>query len=160
MHISRFAAATSAVVFFGAQAAVQEAQAPDAPDDAIAALCAEIIKDKSELMEPCTMAQREAQAFVMSWFGANGLLDSDGNVDSLQLLEAQSDPLSGLNNSAASAAVLCIDATSDWIGMSECVATLDQNAQFGGGQGGFDPLLGGPTDGLPDDPLAPFPGVN
>ena len=159
-HVSRFVVATSAVVFLGAQTAAPEEQTRNSPDDAIAALCAEIIKDKPELLEPCTMAQREAHAFVMSWFAANGLLDPDGNIDSLALLEAQADPLAGLSNSPASTAVLCIDATSDWIGMSECIATLDQGSLLGGGQGGFDPLLGGPMGGFPEDPLPPFPGVN
>jgi hypothetical protein len=154
MHISRLVVAASAAVFLTAQNSAPEAEQAS-PEEAIARLCADIVKEKTDMIVPCTAAQTEAREFVMSWLGGNGLLDSDGNVDSLQLLEAQSDSFGGLNSSAASTAAICIEATSEWIGMNECINALDQSALLGGGPDPLDPM-----GGLPGDPFAPFPGTN
>ncbi|MEY4880509.1 MAG: hypothetical protein RJB62_1978 [Pseudomonadota bacterium] len=108
------------------------------------AMCTGLTEDRPDLMGECVSAEREAHGFVMSWFGYNGLLTPEGEVDSLQLLESQTDPMRGFYETPASTASLCIDATNEWVGLSECIITMDQNAQMMG----MNPGMMGPDMGL------------
>ena len=114
-------------------------------------ICRLMLGERTDLMDPCIARQQEAHDYVMSWFAFNGLLTPEGGVDGLQLLEAQNDPALALFDTPAGTAAYCIESTSDWIALSECIAALDQ----GGLNSGF---------GLGPDPfgpgLTPYPGVS
>jgi hypothetical protein len=116
-------------------------------------LCEYIIQDRTEFMEECVAAEAESHYFVMDWFNQNGLLTPDGDIDSLQLLEAQTDPMRALYETPASTAAFCIETTGDWIGMSECIAITDQDQLFMGN----DPGMMGPDMG---SDMHPQQGVN
>jgi hypothetical protein len=116
-------------------------------------LCTSIIGDRTEFMEDCIASETEAYFHVMSWFDQNALLTPEGDIDSLQLIEAQTDPMSALFQTPASTASFCIETTGDWIGMSECILISDQSSVYGG----TDPSLVGPDTGLD---LWPEPGMN
>ena len=138
---------------------VLSAQAPPGPryED----LCAAILQERTEFMEECVAAQYESHYFVMDWFAQNGLLTPEGEIDSLQLLEAQMDPMRAMYETPASAAAFCIETTGDWISMSECIALTDQDSLLmGSGPGMMGPDLG--LDLGPDlDPgISPQPGIN
>ena len=100
-------------------------------------LCEFILKERTEFMEECVAAEGEAHYFVMDWFSLNGLLTPDGEIDSLQLLDAQMDPMRAMYETPASTAAFCIEITGDWIGMSECIALTDQDSLFTGGNPGL-----------------------
>ena len=112
-------------------------------------LCEYIIQDRTEFMEECVAAEAEAHFFVMDWFQQKGLLTPEGDIDSLQLLEAQTDPMRALYETPASTAAFCIETTGDWIGMSECIVLTDQDQLFLGS----DPGMMGPD-------MYPQQGVN
>ncbi len=116
-------------------------------------LCEFMLKERTEFIQECVAAEAEAHYFVMDWFSLNGLLTPDGEIDSLQLLEAQMDPMRAMYETPASTAAFCIEITGDWIGMSECIALTDQDSLFTGGN----PGLMGPDMG-PD--MFPQQGVN
>jgi hypothetical protein len=111
------------------------AQSPAGPSEE--KLCASILQERTEFMEECVAAEREARYFVMEWFSLNGLLTPDGEIDSLHLLEAQMDPMRAIYESPASTAAFCIETTGDWIGMSECIALTDQDSLFMGNDPGM-----------------------
>jgi hypothetical protein len=101
-------------------------------------------------MAECVAAQEDAHYYVMSWLAQNGLLTEEGQVDGMQLLEAQTDPFRAMYETPASAAAFCFETTRDWIGMSQCVdLTAQQNLMMGN-----DPSLFGP------DMYYPQPGMN
>jgi hypothetical protein len=106
-------------------------------------LCTSIIGDQTEYMEECVNSETEAYFYVMSWFDQNGLLTPEGDIDSLQLIQAQTDPMRALYETPASTAAFCVETTADWIGMSECILITDQSSLYGG----TDPSLGGPDMG-------------
>ena len=134
---------------------ILSAQAPAGPG--YEELCAAILQERTEFMEECVAAQAESHYFVMDWFAQNGLLTPDGEIDSLQLLQAQTDPMRALYETPASAAAFCIETSGDWIGMSECIALTDQNSLFMGN----DPLMMGPELGPEFGPgVLPQSGVN
>lgn len=134
---------------------VLSAQAPAGPG--YEELCAAILQERTEFMEECVAAQEESHYFVLDWFAQNGLLTPDGNIDSLQLLEAQTNPLRALYESPASTAAFCIETSGDWIGMSECIALTDQDSLFMGS----DPFMMGPDMGPEYAPGAvPQSGMN
>jgi hypothetical protein len=112
-------------------------------------LCASIVGERTEFTEECIASETEAHFFVMSWFDQNGLLTPEGQIDSLQLMEAQTDPMRGLYETPASTAAFCIETTGDWIGMSDCILISDQSGPFMGS----DPSLMGPE-------YWPEPGMN
>jgi len=95
-------------------------------------LCQSILEDRTEFMEECVASENEAHYFVMTWFDQNGLLTPEGEIDSFQLMEAQTDPLRALYETPASTAVFCIETTVDWIGMSECIQLTDNSDMFMG----------------------------
>ena len=131
------------------------AQAPSGPgyED----LCAAMLQERTEFMEECVAAQAESHYFVMDWFAQNGLLTPEGEIDSLQLLEAQTDPLRALYETPASTAAFCIETSGDWIGMSECIALTGQDSLFMGG----DPFMTDPGMGPESGPgVLPQSGVN
>jgi hypothetical protein len=111
------------------------AQAPVGPSDE--ELCVSILQDRTEFMEECLAAEGEAHYFVMEWFSYNGLLTPEGEIDSLQLLEAQMDPMRAMVETPASTAAFCIETTRDWIGMAECIAFADQDSLFMGNDPGM-----------------------
>ena len=102
-------------------------------------LCQSIIGERTEFMEECIASEREAHFFVMSWFDQNGLLTPEGEIDSLQLMQAQTDPMRALYETPASSAAFCIETTVDWIGMSDCITLTDS-----GNMMGTDPMMMGP----------------
>ena len=103
-------------------------------------LCQSIVQDRTEFMEECIASEREAHFFVMSWFDQNGLLTPEGEIDSLQLMQAQTDPMRALYETPASTAAFCIETTADWIGMSDCIVLTDRGNTFMGS----DPTMMGP----------------
>ncbi|MEE8439984.1 MAG: hypothetical protein V3S07_10370 [Micropepsaceae bacterium] len=100
-------------------------------------LCEFMLKERTEFMEECVAAEAEAHYIVMDWFSLNGLLTPDGEIDSLQLIEAQMNPMRAMYEMPASTAAFCIEITGDWIGMSECIALTDQDSLFMGGNPGM-----------------------
>ena len=113
-------------------------------------LCEFMLKERTEFMEECVAAEAEAHYFVMDWFSLNGLLTPDGEIDSLQLIEAQMDPMRAMYETPASTGAFCIEITGDWIGMSECIALTDQDSLFmGGNPGTIGPDIGSGTLSAP-----------
>nr|TFG54283.1 MAG: hypothetical protein E4H34_02750 [Hyphomicrobiales bacterium] len=111
------------------------AQAPAGPSEE--ELCASILQERTEFMEECIATEREAHYFVMQWFDYNGLLTPEGEIDSLQLLEAQMDHMRAMYETPASTASFCIETTRDWIGLSECIALVDQDSLYNEAQPGI-----------------------
>jgi hypothetical protein len=157
--LAAFVAATLLMAAAEAPAEGDNGQSDESQTD-YEAMCAPMIGERADLMGECVAAERDAHGFVMGWFGYNGLLTPEGQVDSMQLLEAQMDPLRSFYNTPASTASLCIDTTSEWIGLSECIAMMDQSAGMGLGPGMMDPGMGmGPGMGM-DPGFMPDPGMN
>jgi hypothetical protein len=138
-------AAVTAYVLLGAQA-------PAAQDPATQyeGMCLRLLKDRTDLVPQCVAEQELAHHFTLSWLGQNGLLAEDGSIDSLRVLEAQSDPF-GLAESPAGAAAFCLENGDNWIGISECITALDSNAAFG-----FGTSAGGLGEPFMDGAHAPF----
>ncbi len=134
---------------------VLSAQAPVGPG--YEELCASILQERTEFMDECVAAQAESHYFVMDWFALNGLLTPEGEIDSLQLLDAQTDPMRAMYETPASSAAFCIETTGDWISMSECILLMDQDPLFMGN----DPGMMGPEFAPDmDSGLSPQPGIN
>ena len=134
---------------------VLSAQAPSGPG--YEELCAGILQERIEFMEECVAAQAESHYFVMDWFAQYGLLTPEGEIDSLQLFDAQTDPLRALYETPASTAAFCFETSGDWIGMSECIALTGQDSLFMGG----DPFVTDPDMGPEFGPgVLPQSGVN
>jgi hypothetical protein len=126
--------------------AAQSDPAPAPLEPKLEAICSELTKSRTELMDDCLAQEELSFIAVLTWLGQYGLLTPDGALDHLALLEGQLDPVNA-SDTPAGVAAFCFETSPEWVSLQQCLEAFASAPGFGqpdpfGLGSGPNPLLG------------------